>query len=128
MEFPSLPKFVTSGHRYGRLYDTPHSSIPAPPPSPHLKTLSQSLISKFKYVWKSSEEKFVTVCRVTGDVKTLEAILRRRRGRSRELGEDHLLIDGLHIVSYFGHGDTVKYFLEELRVPIDATTKVRDRR
>jgi hypothetical protein len=125
MEFPSLPKFLTSRHRYGRLYDTP---LPARPSSslPHPSALSKSLIHKLKHIWKSSDEKFFTVCRVSGNVESLEKILRKRK-RSRDLGDDHILIDGLHIVTYFGHGETVKYFLDELRVPIDAVTKVRKR-
>jgi hypothetical protein len=121
MEFPSLPKFLTSRHRYGRLYDTPLPTRPSSLGSP--SALSKSLIHKFKHLWKSSDEKFFCICRRSGDVESLEKILRKRR-RSQDLGEDRILIDGLHIVTYFGYGATVKYFLEELRVPIDSLTKV----
>jgi hypothetical protein len=115
IEFPSLPKFLSSDHRYGRLSDQ-SSAI-------HLGGLpfrsKFKFKHKFKYFFKSSEEKILIVCRESGHVGELKKIISRHQDMN-----ESIFIDGLHLVSYFGHLEAVLFLVDEMQIPIDSTTKV----
>jgi hypothetical protein len=116
IEFPSLPKFLSSNHRYGRLSD---NSVPT-----HLDGLSFKSKFKFKqklkYIFKSPEEKILIVSRESGHVGELKKIVSRHKDLNQSI-----FVDSLHLVSYFGHLEAVVFLVEEMRVPIDSLTKVR---
>lgn len=124
MEFPSLPKFFTSRHAYGRLYDT--TSPPSYSSDINAVKLSfKSLFSqkfRWRHIMKSLDEKFLIICSESGNVTKLEKILRKKRSNM----SDQTLIDGYHIVTYCGYYETVRYFLEDLKIPINVRTKVRN--
>lgn len=114
--FPFLPRLLRTKYGYDQLDVSAHE---------HPKPSAPRRLSKLLYIFRSAGDKAADICRTTGKLEELKAVVRRSQFFGTWTNTPNSSGDApIHEAAYSGFLDIIKYLVEDIGVDINATTPV----